>query len=114
QRFDWERVNRGMDDLVAVPEPGEEDLADYSFSPDDLRRQGHDVPVDPEEALLYAREAFRESEEYREWKQGFLPVMTVLWPCRLRISPKEAIAAFRREGIACTVVAGDVNGSQVS
>src|SRR5690606_5658935 len=26
----------------------------------------------------------------------------------------EAIAAFRREGIACTVVAGDVNGSQVS
>lgn len=113
QRFDWGRVD-GLERLVAVPDPTADDLESYSFSPDELRDAGWDVPDDPEEAHAFAVEQFKGSGTYGEWVTDFFPVMTVLWPCALRTSPEEAANAFRREGLACTLVKGQVNGTEVS
>ena len=113
QRFDWSRVVE-LDRIVAVPEPTEEDLADLSFSPEELRDSGHEVPDDADEARAYAARTFKESDAYEEWARGFLPAMAVLWPCAMTVTPAKAAEAFRREGLACTPVKGQVHGIEVS
>lgn len=112
QHIDWRSLDN-LADLVVVPEVSLADLEEFSFSPADLRDEGHDVPEDEEEAFAYARSKFEESDEFDDWKQGFTPLMSVLWPCSIP-SIEQAAAAFRRENLACTVVAGDVHGYQTS
>jgi len=112
QHFDW-RLIEDMSEIVVIPEISLSDLEDESYSPDDLRDEGHDVPEAEDEAFAYALEEFRQSDAYEEWKDGFLPLMSVLWPCTID-QPTRMAAAIRREALACTVVKGRVNGQEVS
>lgn len=113
QRFDWGSVDN-LGDLVTVPELSIEDLEQLSMTPDDLRESGHDVPMADDEALRYASDAFRQTVGYEEWAAGFLPQMAVLWPCQMAVRPEAAVEAIRREGLACTLVKGQINGTEVS
>jgi len=113
ERYDWRRLS-GLDDIIFVPQPTLEDLENFSFSPDELRERGHDVPEAHEEALAYAIGKFKESDGYEDWRQGFMPLMAVLWPCTMRCSPQEAAEAFKANGLACTSVHGDIHGREVT
>lgn len=112
QRFDWSEIGN-LRDLVVIPEVSLSDLQAYSFSPDELRDAGHGVPDDEGEAFAYALSAFQSSEEAEDWNNGFIPVMSVLWPCSFA-SPEQAAAAFRREMLACTVIRGEAHGAEIS
>lgn len=113
QRFDWRKVD-GLPSLVVMPQPGIDDLEQFSFSPDDLADQGHDVPEGEDEALEYAVSVFREAPEFRDWREAFLPAMAVLWPCQVKVSVEEAAEAMRRESLACAILKGEINGTEVS
>jgi hypothetical protein len=89
---------------VTVPVPDIGVLEEYGVTPDELRADGYAVPKDEADALAYAIEHFRESENYDDWTGGFSPVMNGFWPCDPVGSPEQAAALMHSVGTACSLV----------
>lgn len=107
-------------DLVVLPEPTLAVLEEFGVAPDDLRNDGEDVPADEDEALEFALEKFRYSDNFYEWQESLRPGdgMLYLWPLELPPGyddPTDPLyAPFDHQGLANKMLENNLNCCYIS
>lgn len=99
-------------EAIQYPEPNLSDVSQYGMSPDALRDEGYDLPEDeedPEEALEFAVNHFKQSDQYYEWQDGFVPVSSMLWPCDPLNDVTKLVQALNDQYVSCCFVSGELD-----
>lgn len=101
-------------EAVIYPNPRLSDLEQYGMDPSSLRAQGEDVPEDDEEALEFAIDAFREEDQYYEWKDTHMPMMMFIWPVDYVSNQMDLAQRIAEEDLAVVYVDGSDTSIRLS
>lgn len=102
-------------EAIQQPEPTLEDVTQFGMSPAELRDQGYDLPEDdedPEEALEFAINHFKQSDAFYEWQDENRPVSSIIWPCDPLEDTTKLVQALHDQYLACCYVEGVVDGEE--
>ncbi|NTF17502.1 hypothetical protein G6L37_03750 [Agrobacterium rubi] len=96
-------------DIVILPDVVLSDLEQYDYAPDDLARNGLDVPSDPDEAFEYAVSQFRISDAFYEWQESVRPNLENywLWHCEPQVDDQAVANALHENSLNVCYINGE-------